>query len=538
MFGSGTLIPEPFFYDLNRPKEKVDQIQATAVTIDKKKYYFLAAILIAAIAGLISQYYSYLYDFNYAYRDAIYRMEAARRFFDSNNPGIYNQLGSVWLPIPNLILMPFAYFDYLWKTGLAASIVNLPLFVMSSAVIFLSVKRLTRNVIATWFGFLIFVFNCNILYYQTTAMTEQFYLTFLICSFYLLLIWSIESKTKYLIYSSVFISLGIGTRYDAWPVAIVSMTLVFLICILEKNKPWKNLLLFSLIPLSTISAWLLYNWIRFGDPLEFSRGEFSTLHQLKYYEEAGRLLTKNNFLLSAKVYLSSILSYSGSFLTLFAFIGLVMYMLKNKFSARSLPVYVLWVALPTTLILLYKGQLIIETPYSEPAGYFNSRYGLYLFPAIAVFSGIAASYLLSSFRKSFVLLLLVYVFVIQQMVFYDEFPDNIPALAEGEFSNSKTSENLSKYLKENYNGGKILYDNVIFALHPWTGIDLSERINFYTFELGEKAVMDPAKYVNWVLFYKNAPNDKIYESLKNNPAFLRDFELKFAENGVEAYSKK
>lgn len=515
----------------------MDQIHTTTAA-DQKKYYFFLAISIAFIAGLISQYYSYLYDFNYAYRDAIYRMEAARRFFDSTNPGIYNQLGTVWLPIPNLILMPFAYFDYLWETGLAASLVNFPLFVISSALIFLSIKRLTQNVIAAWFGFLIYVFNYNILYYQTTAMTEQFYLTFLICSFYFLLLWSFDNKTKNLILSSIFISLGIGSRYDAWPVAIASIILVLIICIKEKNRPAWNTMLFSLIPLATIAAWLIYNWLRFGDPLEFSRGEFSTLHQLKYYEDAGRLLTKNNLLLSAKVYLSSIISYSGSFLTLLAFVGLGMYALKNRFFARSLPVYVLWVALPTTLILLYRGQLIIETPFSEPPGYFNSRYGLYLFPAISIFSGIAVSYLLSNFSKKAILALLAYIFVIQQLVFFEEFPDNIPALAEGEFSNSKTSEDLSKFLKSNYKGGRILYDNVIFALHPWIGIDLSERINYYTFELGEKAVKNPAAYVNWVLFYRNAPNDKIYESLKDNPLFFKEFELKFSENGVEAYSRK
>jgi hypothetical protein len=94
------------------------------------KSHLLTALLIASIAGLISQFLSYHFDYNFAYRDSIFRMEAARRFFDSNTPGIINQLGTVWLPIPNLVLMPLAYIDFLWETGLAASIVNLPLFVI------------------------------------------------------------------------------------------------------------------------------------------------------------------------------------------------------------------------------------------------------------------------------------------------------------------------------------------------------------------------------------------------------------------------
>jgi hypothetical protein len=99
--------------------------------IPSQRYYLFYAILTAVFLGLLSQALSYYFDYNYAYRDSIFRIEAARRFFDSDNPGIINQIGTVWLPVPNLILMPFAYVDYLWRTGLAASIVNFPSFIIS-----------------------------------------------------------------------------------------------------------------------------------------------------------------------------------------------------------------------------------------------------------------------------------------------------------------------------------------------------------------------------------------------------------------------
>ncbi|HEY3250899.1 MAG TPA: hypothetical protein VGK25_07250 [Ignavibacteria bacterium] len=504
-----------------------------------QKHYLIFAVLIAISLGLASQILSYHYNYNFAYRDSIFRLEAARRFFDSNTPGMINQMGTVWLPVPNLILMPFSYIDFLWETGLAASIVNFPSFVICAIFIFLSIKKLTKNAEATWFGFLMFVFNYNILYFQTTSMTEQFYLTFLICSFYFLLTWAIENKIMHLIYSSIFICFSVGTRYDAWPVALAAIVIVFVICIYDKDKPVEHTLIFGLPPIFLIISWFLYNWIWYGDPLEFSRGRFSTLHQLEYYEDQGRLLTKNNFWLSAKVYLSSVLLYSGKLYTIMGFIGLIIYILKNKLSAKSLPVYLLWVALPTTLILLLKGQLIIELPDSEPAGYFNSRYGLYLFPAIAVFSGITASYLLKWKRlKIFLYLLLAYIFIIQQLKFFDDFPAYIPSIAEAEYSYSKPSEDLSFFLKYNYKGGKILYDNLIFALYPWTGIDLDDRITFHTYKIAERVMNTPSQYVNWVLVYKDAPNDKIYEAVKNNPDFLNNFELKFSESGVEAYVKK
>ncbi len=501
-------------------------------------FYLKFAVIIAFVAGFMSQYFSYIYNYNYAYRDAIFRMEAARRFFDSLTPGIYSQLGTVWLPIPNLILMPLASIDYFWQTGLAASIINLPAFVVSSIVIFLIVKTLTKNPAATWFSFLIFVFNYNILYFQTTAMTEQLYITFMICSLYFLFLWSKENKRNYLLYSSIFVSLGIGTRYDAWPIAIISIVLVFLISVINKDKPIKHVLIMGLFPVLFIVLWLLYNWLRFGDPLEFSRGQNSTLDQLKYYEERGRLLTKDNFWLSAKVYFSSILLYSGLINSIIGFLGLIIYSFKERLKLKSLILFILWVALPTTLLLLYKGQLIIELPNSEPPGYFNSRYGLYLFPAIAVFSGLAVSYLLNLRFKKTILFLLGVIFVYQQYLFFVDFPVNIPAIAEVNSSNNKVSENLSFYMKNNYKGGKILYDNLIFALHPWTGINLADRITFNTFVIGAEAMSTPSKYVEWILVYKEASNDKIYIAVKNNPDFLDNFERKFSEYGVEAYKRK
>ena len=505
---------------------------------DTQKYYLSLAVLTAAVSGLAAQILSYHYNYNFAYRDSIFRMEAARRFFDSNTPGIINQMGTVWLPVPNLILMPFAYIDFLWRTGLAASIVNFPLFVLSAVIIFLSIKELTKSPAASWFGFLIYVFNYNILYFQTTAMTEQFYITFLICSFYFLLLWLRENDIKYLVLSSLVLCLNTGTRYDAWPVVIVSIFFVFLISLSKKDKPLVNTLIYGLPPVFLVVLWFVYNLIQYRDPLEFSRGQFSTLHQLEYYEASGRLLTKNNLLLSAKVYFNSVLLYSGKIYAILASAGLIIYTFKNRLSAKSLPVYILCIALPVTLLLLYKGQLIIELPDSVPPGYFNSRYGLYLFPAISVFSAITVSWLIGNHFKKIFLIIFFFVLLAQQLIFFEDFPAKIPSIAEAEYSYSKPSEDLSMYLKNNYKGGKILYDNLIFALSPSTGINLTDRITFHTFKLAGPAMANPSKYVNWVLIYKDAPNDQIYSAVKNNPDFLNNFELKFSENGVEAYSNK
>ena len=320
---------------------------------------------------MITQILCYYFDYQFAYRDSIFRLEAARRFFDATNPGIFSQIGTVWLPVPNFILMPFAAIDYLWQTGLAGSIVNFFAFLISSVVLFSLLKISTQNILSSWFGYLIFVTNFNILYFQTTSMTESMYICFLILFVYYLFKWSVLEKTKYIFYSSIFSALAAGTRYDAWPIILTASLLVILISLWKKINFIKPFIIYSILPFIFIIAWFVYNYIVYGDALEFSRGQFSTLHQLKYYEDAGRLLTKNNFFLSMKVALSAYILYSGLLYFILALTGFIIYFWKNKFDFKSFIPYLFVISLPVIVFCILK---IVD---SVPPDIDNFRVPLY-----------------------------------------------------------------------------------------------------------------------------------------------------------------
>ena len=52
------------------------------------------------------------------YGDAIAHINIARRVFDSRTPGVL-QLGTVWLPLPHLLMIPFILSTKMWQTGAA-----------------------------------------------------------------------------------------------------------------------------------------------------------------------------------------------------------------------------------------------------------------------------------------------------------------------------------------------------------------------------------------------------------------------------------
>src|SRR3979411_2350895 len=80
--------------------------------------------LLAWLAVCVSVF-SFLFYFRRGevllYGDAIAHINIARRVFDSKTPGLL-QLGTVWLPLPHLAMIPFLISDEMWRRGVGGSI--------------------------------------------------------------------------------------------------------------------------------------------------------------------------------------------------------------------------------------------------------------------------------------------------------------------------------------------------------------------------------------------------------------------------------
>src|ERR1700688_4852486 len=88
--------------------------------------------LLAWLATCVSvfSFFSYLrYGDVLLYGDAVAHINIARRVFDSRTPGLL-QLGTVWLPLPHLLMIPFLLSDGWWQSGIGGSIPSLMAFVL------------------------------------------------------------------------------------------------------------------------------------------------------------------------------------------------------------------------------------------------------------------------------------------------------------------------------------------------------------------------------------------------------------------------
>src|ERR1700676_5354110 len=74
------------------------------------------------------------------YGDAEAHMNIARRILDSRTPGP-EQIGTGWLPLPHLLMIPFVARDDWWRTGLAGAIPSAGCFILAGAFLFAAARR-------------------------------------------------------------------------------------------------------------------------------------------------------------------------------------------------------------------------------------------------------------------------------------------------------------------------------------------------------------------------------------------------------------
>jgi hypothetical protein len=99
-------------------------------------------VLSAAAIGIGSAIRVYRAGWLLYYSDAESHLNHARRILDSLTPGV-EQLGTVWLPLPHLLMLPFAANDILWRTGLAGAIPSTICFIAPTTFLFAATRRFT-----------------------------------------------------------------------------------------------------------------------------------------------------------------------------------------------------------------------------------------------------------------------------------------------------------------------------------------------------------------------------------------------------------
>ena len=389
-----------------------------------------AGFLAGAVSLLAFAYFSRLGAI-LLYGDATAHIQIARRVFDSRNPGL-SQLGTVWLPLPHLLMLPFVLSYSAWHSGLAGSVPSMFAYAAGTAGIF----RLVRGALphgwlgrfAAWFAALIYAANPNLLYLQATAMTEPLYLAWFIWAavFFGEFVQAAgssdaaagERRRRALRRCGWMLAAAMLTRYDGWFAAAVFALAAFAVfwrwtggrIALWRSPLRPAFTRFLLVLALSPALWLVYNAIYWGNPIEFATGPYSARAIEARAERPGGWhypgwhsprVAAAYVVKAAKLNMAGGISrpeapesnaappsrwrLQNGWLPL-ALLGTVLLLLW----ARALwPILLLWLPLLFYTLNVAWGGVPIFVPAWWPFSYYNLRYGLQLLPAFAVLTVLA-----------------------------------------------------------------------------------------------------------------------------------------------------
>jgi hypothetical protein len=360
----------------------------------------LFAVLLSFIALMLSYTRGYLL----LYGDAVAHLGIARRILDSRNPGLV-QLGGVWLPLPHLLMLPFVQKIEWWQNGLAGAWPSLLCYIASVAGIY----RLARYLVVPRWALAVTVFyalNPNLLYLATTAMSEPLFLALLIWTTLLTLecvlairAGNAASVGRRLILIAVFILAAVYTRYDGWILG-AAVWIVLTVVLARHRELWRKtapaFVLFTLITVAGPISWLAYNQHFFHDPLDFLRGPYSAAaiekktmppnghHHRGWHNPAWAL-----FFYTRTAQIDAAFWETGFLVMAAAIVGLVL-VIRRRLALSSL---LLWMPLPFYVYSVAYGSVPIFIPQLWPHSFYNSRYGMELLPALALFAFVAVQWI-------------------------------------------------------------------------------------------------------------------------------------------------
>ena len=367
----------------------------------------LAAVLLSFIALLLCFSRGYLL----LYGDAVAHLGIARRILDSHNPGLV-QLGGVWLPLPHLLMLPFVQRLEWWQNGLAGAFPSLICYIAGVAGFY----RLARHLLMPRWAVAATVFyalNPNLLYLATTAMTEPLFLALLIWMT-LLTVECIEAihaaresvVAGRMILIAVFILAAVYTRYDGW-IFGAGVWCVVTFALARRRDVWRKVVpsfvLFTLLIAAGPISWLVYNQHFFHDPLDFIRGPYSASAIEKktaapglehYHGWHSPFWALVYYTRSAQV---DAAFWETGFLVMTAAIGGLMIAIRRRLAS---PAILLWIPLPFYVYSVAYGSVPIFIPQLWPHSYYNSRYGVEMLPALALFALLAVQWLEGRWSES------------------------------------------------------------------------------------------------------------------------------------------
>ena len=477
----------------------------------------LAALGLAA--GTAAALYYYHSGLTLSHYDAKAHLVVARRILDSLTPE-YSQIGAVWLPLPHLLNMLPVQSDAMYRTGASAVAMSVLSFGLACYTIASLVMRITRSRAGAALSVAAFVANPNMLYLQSTPMTEP--LLFGLTLLGILLVYDWVERGGSPARAGWILAAGCLTRYEAW---IVTAGVLFLAVLAlchrgvplarAARKTWDV----AAFPAIAIGCFFFHSWYTTGD--WFVTGGFFVPDNVAH----GRLHTA----LGAVTY--GMRTLSGAPFLVFALAGVLLVLWRvhtNRISSSALVVLALVGLMVLPAYAFYKGHP------------FRTRYMVAPTVGAAVFAGIFIGMTRGWWRY-----LAVAASVAWLMVSARPLDAAAPIVQEAQWDRplSEGRKHVTSCLMRDYQGELILASMGSLAHYmqelSHAGIHIRNFVHEGNLPYWQEAIESPHGRVGWILIEEQAEGgDVLAARVRQSSDFLTGFKRLCADGGVALYKEK
>ena len=486
-----------------------------SVARDRLPLLIAAASLIIGFAAAV--HYSSA-DLALAHYDARAHLVVARRIIDSLTPG-WQQVGAVWLPLPHLLNMLPVQIDSMYRSGASAIAISVVSTALAAWALSSVILRVTGSASGAIAASALLLLNPNVLYLQSTPMTEPLLFATTMAGIALAAAW-IDGDKRWPVGAGLALAAACLTRYEAWPITAAAVGLAAA-ARLRRGETIQGALAASLrlalFPAVAValflvnSRWTVGSWFISGGFFVVENTE-ALGHPLVAWDQVREGLYR----LSGTGLVWS--GYAGAALTMIAF-------------ARSRS------RAPLVLLLALAGAAALPW-YAYVQGHpFRIRYGVPLVAAWAAFGG-AAIGLLWTRVQPFVAAAVVAIAVVQAQ----PLDRGAPLIAESQrdAANRVGRRAVTAYLVQHYDGRTIMMS--MGSLGHYMQDLSAQRFRIHDFlhegngDIWNFAMTKPRGVVGWIAIEEKAEGgDALYLETKRHTAFLDGFTRVAEGGGVALY---
>jgi uncharacterized membrane protein (UPF0136 family) len=466
--------------------------------------------------------------------DAKAHLVVARRVVDSLTPG-WQQLGAVWLPLPHLIQILPTQVDLFYRTGAFGSLLSIAAFGVAVWAAARLVHLMTGSALGAVTTAALLALNPNLLYLQSTPMTEPLLLALTL----LAVLWLYESLTgtepsphRTALKLGCALFGAMWTRYEAWPIVVAAIALATLADLAFVRRrptlrpgliawPAAAVLLFVINSRITVGSWFVSGGFYERDPIydgQFWRSLIAVwwgTHQLS--------------------------GYAIELIALIAAAILVIRTVRRQTPAASI--------LP--LALFAAGSLPFYAFYSGHP--FRVRYMVPMVAACAVFCGIGVGLLrqsaggqsVSHGRRTVYGALLAGILVASSIVESPPWKNDTPLLQEAQWDVPRARERraVTACLAPRYHGEKVMASMGSLAHYmqelSQEGFAIRDFLHEGNGSIWQLAIeTGPAGYAGWMLVEEQSEGgDVLAQRVREDTAFTHGMTRICEGGGLALYER-